>query len=585
AGLRAGARGGMSPELLLLLTFGSVQAAHVEANARSCTGGCCWNPYNLIGAPRLGEVSPVPRLASVVTLPGAAAKDCAFFPCGNTFVGNSGVSQIDYILIPTATRTLVCWATTWRRDAQEGREMAAVLDHTPIVLKMKMAPPGADEAAVKGAVYCTQQIKALKVLTSHCKHMFEARLVYMEGAQAEYGQLRGMAVAPWMARSLAGAGIGIKNCNHCVHPPLAQEWCAPLLWPLVAGGRGGVCVTVPRRAEVLGERYDLLAHDYAPPDAYEVTYPMRMMAQEDPKRTRACGCAIRIYKRRVGKNALRSRDACIQLLKWALAEYAGISQRYTPMTSMDLIASRWSAPVELFKISFSPIWTSILKDYWTKTAGLRLHPAPVWGGGQGMAAPYAQDQRGHLVKRGGAPLPHGFAPDKKIWTRGLAGRRLPHAMCPRWVAWSGAWASLPLLRKSYDAMSATAYGLMAERGGGTRERQVADPEPEARGSAFAAHITSGGGGGMGDTSEPVISMRNYSHAAWSGADFERGQCSSDTSIMVGRVTAVDARSGTFMDDITKARLAPAVVVGAPPANDLYHGLAWVTRGYEQNQTQ
>ncbi|CAK0803514.1 unnamed protein product [Prorocentrum cordatum] len=50
-------------------------------------------------------------------------------------------SQIDYARIPAGARPLVRRAKTWERSAQEDRSMPAVLDHTPVVLKIKIMPP------------------------------------------------------------------------------------------------------------------------------------------------------------------------------------------------------------------------------------------------------------------------------------------------------------------------------------------------------------------------------------------------------------------------------------------------------------
>ena len=44
-----------------------------------------------------------------------------FSPCGYTFAGNNGTSQIDYVCIPTGARPLVSWTATWHRTAQEKR--------------------------------------------------------------------------------------------------------------------------------------------------------------------------------------------------------------------------------------------------------------------------------------------------------------------------------------------------------------------------------------------------------------------------------------------------------------------------------
>ncbi|CAK0805592.1 unnamed protein product, partial [Prorocentrum cordatum] len=220
------------------------------------------------------------------------------------------------------------------------------------------------------------------------------------------------------------------------------------------------------------------------------------------------------------------------------------------------------------------------------------------------------DQLGHLAKCGEAPLPLGFAPDKENGKPGPAGRWLPHAMRPRWMAGIGARAGQPLLRRSDGATNAFAYRLKTELEGDIRERQVTDPEPEARGIAFATRVTSirraaptaardaaderlavrsGSEGPMGGASEPVLFMRNYRRAAWARADFERCQRSSDATIMVGRFTAVDARMGTFVNDIAKALLIPNTActpaAWPPLATDPYLDLARAARGHAQNQMQ
>ena len=663
-----------------------------------------------------------------------------FSPCGNTFEGNSGASQIDYILVPTAARPLVKWTATWRRAAQEGRAMAAVLDHIPIVLKMKMVPPiditplrerwdrtkireatltgegrepflkeiqellethrpsfdilesrevttghtallmtmirnvglkhfsqapvhdprkaamdarkwdllkarrallssarakdVADEVDDAGVANYTKQIKAYSnALANHRRRMLEARQAATEGELAEAWRRRDMAAVPRLSRSLAKTGIGIKNRNYRANPsfsPSALEWSTFLQLPPLEGGLGGESVTVPWCVEVSGERYDQLANidEYAHPDNYEVTLPMRKQAQEDFRRT------------------------CKAIRKSKLGRYA----------------PRWSAPVELYKILLHPTWISTPSDYWKRTAGLGSRPAPIWDDAPRTADPYAQDQLVHLgrygeaayrlfrltvhIRRTGslpiqASLSYGFAPDKKNDKPGPAGRRLLHAMCPWWraytrgqvmrggpyrpppwafacrgrrrehlmtctkiMAWKGVRGGQPMLHKSYDATNAFACGSKTELEDGIRERLETDPEMEERDIAFANHITrtrrdrltvvldaaderlavrSGSGGFMGDTSEPEIFMHNYHHAVRAWANFERRQSNNDTTITFGRFGTVDASMGTFMDDIFKTLLipntmrTPAAVVRASLANDLYLDQALAARGYAQNR--
>ncbi|CAK0853967.1 unnamed protein product [Prorocentrum cordatum] len=61
---------------------------------------------------------------------------------GNTFFGMGGASsQIDYICAPQSAGVLVEWAKAWHRTAEAARASPAILDHVPVVAKIRIVPP------------------------------------------------------------------------------------------------------------------------------------------------------------------------------------------------------------------------------------------------------------------------------------------------------------------------------------------------------------------------------------------------------------------------------------------------------------
>eukprot|EP00959_Pyramimonas_sp_CCMP1952_P140577 2941801-Pyramimonas_sp.AAC.1 len=61
---------------------------------------------------------------------------------GNTYFGMGGASsQIDYICVPQSAGVLVEWAKAWHRTAEAARASPAILDHVPVVAKIRIVPP------------------------------------------------------------------------------------------------------------------------------------------------------------------------------------------------------------------------------------------------------------------------------------------------------------------------------------------------------------------------------------------------------------------------------------------------------------
>jgi len=641
-----------------------------------------------------------------------------FYDCGNTFEGSAGSSQIDYMCVPSSALPLVEWTKTWRRSAQEGRSMPAVLDHIPVVMKMRMVPPivltpmnarwdraklsqatltgdgreeflkdiqyelethreafeiyesrdvttghsallmemikraglrhfsqqpprneklekmndekwkllkarrsilnGISAADVANntdhgtvAAEHTVSIKAYtKTIKAHRRLAIEKKKEITELELSEAWRKRDMASVPRLSRALAGTGIGIKNRNYRANPsfsPSAAEWIQFLELPALRGGLAGEATTAPWCAAVTDERYQQLLDisEYAHPDNYDVPKEMKKSAQKDFK------YAVKAIRRsKLG--------------------------RYAPA---------WSAPAEIYKMLLNPTWINSPSEYWKRPMGIGARPVAIMSEEPNSPDPYDKNQLQHLGKYGEAAyrmfrltvhvrrteslplqasLSYGFAPDKKNGKPGPAGRRLLHALCPWWraytrgqllqggtfrppswafacrgrrrehlmmatkiVAWKGVHSGQPMLHKSYDATNAFACGSKDQLEQCVYDRLVEgtadDEEDDGNDIQFAAHITrsrraaltviidaaderlavkSGSGGFMGDTSEPEIFMQNYHHSVTAWATFEKRQNNGSTVINFGRFGPVDASMGAFMDDIFKMLLIPKDLIDA-----------------------
>ncbi|CAK0833162.1 unnamed protein product, partial [Prorocentrum cordatum] len=64
-----------------------------------------------------------------------------YYDWGRTFEAIDGTSLIGHVCTPAEAAPLATWAKAWRSSALAGRPMAAVLNRTPLVPKMKMVSP------------------------------------------------------------------------------------------------------------------------------------------------------------------------------------------------------------------------------------------------------------------------------------------------------------------------------------------------------------------------------------------------------------------------------------------------------------
>ncbi|CAK0846868.1 unnamed protein product [Prorocentrum cordatum] len=542
------------------------------------------------------------------------------YDCGHTFEGTNGTSQIDYVCIPAAAAPLVSWTKAWRRSAQAGGSMPAVLDHIPIVLKMKMAPP---IVLTPLRVRWGRAKLSQAALTGEGREAFLDELQYeLQSHRASFEVLESREVTTGHA-SLLMSMIRTTALKHFSQAPASNELVDRMTnekWRMLKARRTllgdvaklAIATKAYTKALKSHRRKSLAERRRMPEEDLAHAWKVRDMAAV-PRLSRAlAGTGIGIKNRNYRAHpsfspSVSERAQFLELppLRGGLAG-AAVSvpwraelaeERYKQLKDVDESATpdnyevpehvrvqalkdfkmtakairrtmlvrfspAWSAPAEVYKILLGPAWINTPGEYWKKPTGVGSRPEAIMNDNATTPDPCAKSQLLHLAKYGEASF--------------------------RLQALQDQLEERALARLAGEEENADADVRYAAAMTGTKRSRltvIIDAVDDR------CAVRSGSGGFVGDASEPEISMGNYHHAVRAWSTFERLQTAGAMAINFSKFPAIDASMGAFMDDIFKTALVDRETINAEDIaaaskrNDMLLDQALAARMCAQNRSK